>query len=111
MEDVGIDLSRRSDVERHLGHEVDGTQSLNDGRRGVVEISVDGGRIWPWLTRAHAAQGGVTLGPEQGEVGVEFLSSWHAGSWCQCSLVGGNADVSIFKIQPPDPRQVRRTSP
>ena len=26
--------------------------------------------------RAHAAQGGVTLGLEQGELGGEFLSSW-----------------------------------
>ena len=28
------------------------------------------------LTQAHAAQGGVTLGPEQGELGGEFLLSW-----------------------------------
>jgi hypothetical protein len=31
----------------------------------------------PRLTRAHAAQGGVTLGPGQGEAGANFC---HLGS-------------------------------
>jgi hypothetical protein len=30
--------------------------------------------------RAHAAQGGVTLGPEQGELEAKFLLSWRADS-------------------------------
>jgi hypothetical protein len=28
--------------------------------------------LTPWFTRAHAAQGGVTLGPEQGDLGANF---------------------------------------
>jgi hypothetical protein len=31
------------------------------------------------LTQAHAAQGGVTLGPEQGELGANFC---HLGILC-----------------------------
>jgi hypothetical protein len=46
MEDAGIAPSRHSGVERHLGREVDGTQSSNGGRRGgAVEVLVGGGWI------------------------------------------------------------------
>jgi hypothetical protein len=33
---------------------------------------VSQGEPHPWLTRAHAAQGGITLGPEQGELEANF---------------------------------------
>ena len=61
MEDAGIDPSRRSGVERHLGREVDGAQSSNGGRRGgAVEVSVGGGRIRaikgrPWSNKGSGA--------------------------------------------------------
>jgi hypothetical protein len=32
------------------------------------------GPVWERLTRAHAAQGGITLGLEQGEPGADFSS-------------------------------------
>jgi hypothetical protein len=40
-------------------------------------------RASPRLTRAHAAQGGVTLGPEQGELGANFS---HLGVFISASL-------------------------
>jgi len=58
MEGAGIDPFRRSNVERHLGREVDGAQNSNDGcRGGVVEVSVDEGRIWPVKGRAWSNKG------------------------------------------------------
>jgi len=35
----------------------------------------------PRLTQAHAAQGGVTLGPEQGELGANFCYLGHLGPY------------------------------
>ena len=66
MEGAGIDLSRRSDVEHHLGREVDGAQSSNDGHRGgVVEVSVGGGRIWPVKGRPWSNKGSGAGSPNQ----------------------------------------------
>jgi hypothetical protein len=39
---------------------------------GSPPSSVDQGEPHPRLTRAHAAQGGITLGPGQGEPGANF---------------------------------------
>jgi hypothetical protein len=44
--------------------------------------------LWVRLTRAHAAQGGVTLGPEQGEVGANFCYLGAAHGICKTHTLG-----------------------
>jgi hypothetical protein len=62
------------------------------------------------LTRAHAAQGGVTLGPEQGEPGANFcylgmMTASASGTWGVDSL-SSHRHTTYTRPTPPDKSQL-----
>jgi hypothetical protein len=75
------------------------------------------GEAHPRLTRAHVAQGGVTLGPEQGELGANFCYLGHIHRLRDCchsqfsKFPASSLFVFCAAINKSDFRQIAEASP